>query len=164
MKKSILILRIVFFILIITNAVVIYHFSAQDGNESSKISQKIVRENVNNVKTTNKTEKKKILNQIEKIIRKMAHVLIYTSLGIWLISFALTFTIKRKTQIIGATAFGLLYAVIDEVNQHFTVGRTGKVTDVIIDTIGIIIGIAIVLLTVYIYKKIKSKKFYKAKI
>lgn len=154
MKKNIL--RIIFLILVIINVIVIFHFSAQDGKESSKVSQKIVKENVNNVKTTNQSEKKKILNKIEKVLRKLAHVLIYTSLGIWSISFVLTLRIKRTTQILTTTFWGIILAGIDEINQHFTSGRTGKLIDVFIDTIGVVLGILIVLLIVHICKKIKE--------
>lgn len=156
MKRNIF--RIIFLILIIVNALVIFQFSAQDGKKSEKISQKIVNENMNNVKTTNQTERNKILKKREKIIRKIAHILIYTSLGTWSICFALTFNIKRWVQVVGSIIGCVLYACSDELHQRFISGRSGNITDVFIDTIGITLGIGVVLLIVYIYKKIKGIK------
>lgn len=155
MKKNIL--RIIFLILVIINAVVIFIFSAQDGKKSEKISQKIVNENLNNVKTTNQTEKDKILKQREKIVRKIAHVLIYTSLGIWSMSFISTFNMKNTRKVLFATIWGAFYASTDELHQRFISGRSGNITDVFIDTIGVLLGIAIVMLIIFISKKITKK-------
>ena len=53
----------------------------------------------------------------ESIVRKIAHFSIYTSLGIWLISFILTFKLKLKYQITIASVLGIVYAITDEFHQ-----------------------------------------------
>ena len=55
---------------------------------------------------------------------------------------------------------GILYAISDEFHQSFSPGRTPKVTDVYIDTLGIILGVLLVILIRTFYKEIK-KKCYK---
>ena len=55
---------------------------------------------------------------------------------------------------------GVIYAISDEIHQCFTPGRGPLVTDVIIDTMGVLLGILLVVLVIKIYEKliIKHKK------
>lgn len=79
---------------------------------------------------------------VEFIIRKAAHVVAYAILS-FLMLFALWKTAKMKkwlTMVI--TLLGsFLYACSDELHQMYTGDRTPKFTDVMIDTIGVMIGI-----------------------
>jgi VanZ family protein len=52
-----------------------------------------------------------------------------------------------------AFVFSFIFAIFDELHQFFVVGREGKITDVGIDAIGIILG----LLFHYILNKFKRK-------
>lgn len=55
---------------------------------------------------------------------------------------------------------GMGYAILDEIHQLFIDGRAGQVRDVLIDTIGIALGVWIVLImrkiVFYIVKKRKE--------
>ncbi len=51
--------------------------------------------------------------------------------------------VERKTLALAAL-FTVLYAIFDEVHQLFIVGRTGTVGDVLIDSLGILIGILVI--------------------
>ena len=53
---------------------------------------------------------------------------------------------------------GILYAITDEVHQLYIPGRSGKWQDVCIDSIGVLLGIFVLLLIVEIIYKIKQKK------
>ena len=53
-------------------------------------------------------------------------------------------------------SIGILYAISDEFHQSFSPGRSPKVTDVYIDTLGVIVGALLVILIRMIYKKIKK--------
>ena len=67
------------------------------------------------------------------ILRKIAHVSEYSVLGALLLR-----AIQRPAVAILA---GGLYAVTDEVHQHFVRGRHATWYDVLIDTIGVAIGV-----------------------
>ena len=53
---------------------------------------------------------------------------------------------------------GILYAASDEFHQSFSPGRTPKVTDVYIDTLGVILGILLVLFIREAYYKCITKE------
>ncbi|HZB22732.1 MAG TPA: VanZ family protein [Gaiellaceae bacterium] len=68
----------------------------------------------------------------DTILRKAAHVAEFAVLGALL---------ARATGRVGlAVALGVLYAVSDEVHQHFVPGRTGNALDVAIDALGVAAG------------------------
>lgn len=56
-----------------------------------------------------------------------------------------------------AWSFATLYAVTDEIHQIFVPGRTGKPTDVLIDSAGILFGILIVALVLHLIAKRKQR-------
>ena len=62
----------------------------------------------------------------------------------------LTFKINPKKQVIFAGVMGISYAISDEIHQLFVSGRAGQVQDVIIDSIGVILGICILMLFIKI--------------
>jgi VanZ family protein len=69
------------------------------------------------------------------VLRKLAHTAEYAILGALLL---------RATGRIGiALALGIAYAVSDEIHQTFVPGRAGKPLDVAIDTLGLVVGVAI---------------------
>ena len=53
---------------------------------------------------------------------------------------------------------GIEYASLDEIHQLFIEGRAGKITDVLIDTIGISIGICLAMLLYKIVSKILNTR------
>lgn len=79
------------------------------------------------------------------IVRKMAHFTEYFILGILVIN-SLDISNKRYLY---SFIIGFIYAISDEVHQLFIVGRSGKIFDVLIDSLGIIMSI-------FIYKAYKN--------
>ena len=150
------ILRIIFLILIITNSLIIFGFSAQNGEESSNLSKTVITKiaDIFNVEENRES----FLNIGESVIRKLAHFSIYTLLGIWVVCFMLTFKIKLKWQITLTAVWGLLYAITDEFHQMFSSGRHASINDVVIDTLGVLFGLFLVLTINKIIEIIKQKK------
>ena len=68
-----------------------------------------------------------------------------------------TYKIKNKWGFVITIVIGILYAMSDEIHQSFSPGRSPKITDVCIDTLGIIVGALLVILIRMIYKKIRTK-------
>ena len=57
-----------------------------------------------------------------------------------------------------SSLIGVIYAVSDELHQLFVNGRSGKIIDVVIDSIGIFTGIAMYLLMKKIIMNIVKEK------
>ena len=149
--------RILFAVLIIINCIVIFNFSAQDSEKSSKTSGVVVNRVVNTISSVNKKVKEESLRDIVTFYtRKAAHFSIYTLLGIWLMNEANTFDISKKRKMFISVMFGLLYAVSDEFHQSFVGGRSPEVRDVCIDTCGVLFGTIIVIIINKIVHKMKQ--------
>ena len=72
----------------------------------------------------------------DEVLRKCAHVTEYAILG-----FLLLRAIGRE---LPALLVGVAYAATDELHQHFVAGRHGSPVDVLIDTVGLLIGTVLV--------------------
>lgn len=81
------------------------------------------------------------------IIRKSAHIFEFFILGILIIYIFLEIKIQDKYRIIYSFVIALLIAIIDETIQTFIPGRAGSPIDVLIDTIGIILGILLIIIS-----------------
>ena len=147
---------------LITIFVTIFGFSNQDAEQSGGLSQKVtnfVVEIIPRIKYMPKQEKENIVNRIEKIIRKLAHFSIYTIVGILLMSLMSTYNFKELDKIAISLIIGIIYASTDEIHQAFIPGRGPLVTDVILDSIGVLTGICIVLLVYKIICKMCRHKY-----
>lgn len=168
MKKeksiSINIFRMILIILLLCTFFIIFGFSSQNGEKSGGISRKVTETILKVSSNYNKLEegeKEVVLHRTESIIRKIAHFSIYAVVGFLLMGLLSTYKIKDKWRIIITIIIGILYAMSDEFHQSFSPGRTPKITDVYIDTLGIILGALLVVLIRIIYKKIKTKYYKK---
>jgi VanZ family protein len=73
------------------------------------------------------------LGPLDIVLSKGAHLTEYAVLG-----FLLVWASRRES--VGFLV-GIAYAASDEVHQHFVPGRHGSALDVVIDTVGIAIGV-----------------------
>lgn len=83
---------------------------------------------------------------IHTFVRKGAHLGAYLILGaLFMIALRSSYqtTLRKRAFIAFISSF--LYAISDEVHQLFVSGRSGQVTDVLIDSLGAAIGIGIYL-------------------
>lgn len=156
------IIRGIIIILLLMTCSIIFGFSNQNGEESSGISRKItelITKNIKEIQNLEEEQKEIVLNKIEKIIRKIAHFSIYTVIGILLMTLMYTYKIKEKIKVYLSLFLGILYASLDEIHQLFIQGRSAQITDVFIDTMGVILGILLVMLIQkIIYEYILNKK------
>ena len=135
MKKAIKI------ILVILWMAIIFCFSNQKADDSSKLSDGLIVKVANIFVDKNLSTKDKeiILEKYTTVVRKTAHFSIYLILGILVISLLLEYNIKHI--ILVSLIICLLYSISDEVHQLFIDGRSGEVRDVLIDTTGSLVGI-----------------------
>ena len=85
---------------------------------------------------------------LNRIVRKLAHLTEFTFLG------GVLYVVLRRYieygTVVKTIGVGIVIACLDEFIQLFSLGRSSQVFDVLIDTIGIIIGILVVKLAYYI--------------
>lgn len=159
MKASIT--KAILLILLLGTFFTIFRFSNQDGEKSGNISRKItniVTKNIESVQTLEQKEKEKVMKRIENMIRKTAHFLIYTVVGLLLMGIMSRYKIENKKKVIISLIIGVIYASLDEIHQAFIPERTARVTDVIIDALGLILGILCIIAIEKQIKKVKETK------
>lgn len=159
MKKNIL--RIILILLLLGTFYIIFGFSSQDGEKSGSISRRITEKIatfIPQIQKENEIEKENIMNTMESIIRKMAHFSIYTVVGLLLMALVSTYNIKEKNRLIITLTTGIIYASSDEIHQSFVPGRSPMITDIVIDTMGVILGILLIILGKKIIKKYRKNK------
>lgn len=107
-------------------------------------------------------EQRALAMQIDYPVRKLAHASEYTVLGILysLSVLSVSAVPKRKKLLCTAFPLGVLYAMSDEFHQLFVPGRAGRVSDVLIDSSGVLLGIAIVSLFMHIKQFLKTRSVY----
>ena len=69
-----------------------------------------------------------------------------------------TYNLKEIDKLGYSLIIGVIYASSDEIHQSFTPGRGPLLTDVIIDTMGILLGILLIMLVLKLYKIIQNGK------
>jgi VanZ family protein len=151
--KVLKIKKIILWILILGWMTIIFLFSSQNADESSALSEGFLRRFIlwflpDNIST-------ETVDLLEHIVRKCAHMTEYAVLSI-LISMELRLYVSFKLQwkyIVISVILVMLYAATDEFHQLFIGGRSGQVKDVLIDTLGGLIGACIVSLVIRIRKK-----------
>ena len=89
---------------------------------------------------------------LNRIVRKLAHLTEFTILG------SVLYMILRRYitygTVIKTIGLGMLIACLDEFIQRFSPGRSSQFSDILIDTVGVVIGILVVKLVYNIrYKR-----------
>lgn len=156
------IVRAILIILLIGTFSIIFGFSNQDSKKSGGLSQKVaefVVRFVPNLEQLEQEQKTVITDRIESVIRKIAHFTIYTLVGFLLMSLMCTYKLKQLDQVSISLIIGVIYASTDEIHQAFIPGRGPQVTDVMLDSLGVLTGIFISLLVVEIIRKITKKNY-----
>ena len=115
----------------------IFYMSSCNGNVSSDQSGTIAYV-LHNILGINYSDK------LIFIIRKCAHVSEFFILGILVINLVSKYNVKHIYFI--SFIICVLYSSSDEFHQLFVPGRSGQVTDVLIDLIGVVLGLLLVFL------------------
>ena len=149
-------IKIIGIIFIFIWMVSIFAFSGQVGTESSGTSRKVTEFIVQLVSDKSIEENEELIANLDKIIRKLAHYTIYTIGGILIYNYANTTDKSKKEKILYSIAFGAGYAITDELHQFFVPGRSARIFDVGIDTLGVITGVLLYLVIITIIQKWRS--------
>jgi VanZ family protein len=140
---------------------VIFGFSAQTKEESSVVSEGVSYRLVESTGFLfhlhlDEEQLREIADSIENVVRKGAHMTEYAILAIlifvWIGQWQLT--VLRRGCI--AVLMSALYACSDEAHQLFVAGRAGRFSDVMIDSAGALLGLALFLVVCRVVKRIKG--------
>lgn len=137
--------------------IVIFYFSAQEGDESTELSNSIY---ASIVKYLSPILSDGITDFLYLYIRKVAHFSIYMLLSASL-SLA-TYNFLRLNNKVNAKYYAIpylicvLYAISDEYHQSFTPGRTCSLRDMAIDSLGAMLSL-IVVITLYLVNNRKRR-------
>ena len=86
------------------------------------------------------------IGELHHAIRKCAHFTEYALEAFFVAKTLTAFRVRRQTWLAYALLIGLLTAVIDENIQLYSIGRSGQVTDVLLDFSGTIVGVVMAML------------------
>ena len=141
-----IIVKIIGITLILMWMMTVFIFSNEKAKKSETTSRKVTIAIVQAISGKDISDNEEALVSADRIVRKLAHYTLYTVGGVLIISFAYTMDKTKKEKILYSIAFGVCFVITDEVHQLFVPGRTGRLLDVGIDTLGIITGILIFLI------------------
>lgn len=142
---------------------VIFTFSAQTKEESSAVSEGFSYRIVNTTGLffhlhIDEERLRQVAGAIERFVRKGAHMTEYAILAVQFYVWIGRWQITRLRRSIAATFMAVLYAGSDEFHQLFVAGRAGTISDVLIDSAGVVSGLAIFLLVENIIEVLRKRR------
>lgn len=158
MKK----IKVISCLLTIGVMALIFFFSSQNSAESSELSNGVTYRvaefilTLTDMKYTNTADLAEIMHNF---IRKCAHFSEYAVLGMSMYITIRIFSCKTAGRVRVYTILAcMLYAVTDEIHQHFVPGRTERIFDVFVDTCGAAAGVIIISVLLLIIKFYRKRK------
>lgn len=133
--------RILWLILTLLQMGFIFFMSSRDAVHSSSDSLGITKWlcSIFLSKNMSVADRTQIIESIHGWIRMGAHFTEFAVLGLFL--FLCLRGVRHVISI--AWILGIIYAISDEIHQYFVPGRACEITDIIIDSVGVICGIII---------------------
>jgi len=155
-------IRFVLWTVVVLWMVLIFCLSAQEAAQSSSLSGSTIRKVVEitqpGFRELPVEQKDIIVADFQHMARKTAHALAYLVLGVLSVSALLQYPSGSGVRFAAALAVCIAYAGTDEVHQLFVPGRSGQIGDVCIDASGGLVGILIVLLIRWMWRRRRMKK------
>lgn len=147
---------------------IIFHFSAQDGDESSSLSQRITQKGVEiaNSLAGNAWSDEKVAgleDRYEHFIRKTAHFAEYAYMGVLVYLLWRQWICRKRKLYLLTTGWVFLSAAGDEFHQYFVPGRYASPWDVLLDTCGGFVGMLFCVGVSSLYRRHKKKAMEKVK-
>lgn len=159
------IIRVLLLALILWWMYTIYDFSGDTGEQSQSLSDKITIKVVHiiekNYDSLAPEEQKELFDHTSFYVRKIGHFGEFAILAILISFFVMTFEklkANRKLLWIIPGVICFLYALSDEIHQGFVDGRTPKVFDVGVDTVGGLFGALFIFVIYIVVNKKKNKR------
>ena len=141
---------------------VIFSFSAKPAEESGEMSRSVGRMAgkifVSDFANWSESRRTEFAEGIDYPLRKCAHVTEYAIFGALLMLTMMSYGNALRDCLIWSFSIAVFYAAVDEFHQLFVAGRGGRLTDVLIDSLGVVIGILVVRGIEMLYKVVYNRK------
>lgn len=146
--------KVLSIILVILWMMLIFNFSKDNGEKSTSLTNQVITTIVSTFTNIEKNseEMDKILDITFVPVRKCAHFFVYFCLGLLIMNALYIWEIHKKTLII-SSLLCILFSISDEVHQSFVDGRSGNLTDVLLDS-------SASLIASYLYHKFIIMRYY----
>lgn len=150
--------RAILWLITLSLLLMMFGFSAQEGEQSGSISDKIARPITDSLAQRQGLTGKaywKLYAQVDFAVRKTAHFLEYMLLGLLLTLLLDSYRVRWYWL---SWAGCTLYAATDEIHQLFVAGRTGKWQDVLLDSSGALAGLLLAMFMLWLIRRRRAKK------
>lgn len=127
---------IIKYLTVIVWMLIIFLLSNEPASLSSERSDVILR-------TVQSIDLSLLQDATEFIVRKFAHLLAYFVLGMLLYLLVSEYKLSVRRTMLVSIILAAAYACTDEIHQLFVTGRSGQVSDVLIDTTGALVGVLV---------------------
>ncbi|MBO7514020.1 MAG: VanZ family protein [Lachnospiraceae bacterium] len=144
-------------ILLIAWMGLIFYMSSQQGGESSGLSNKIVSKLFSLFPFLGDPDDKEaeIFLTFSLIVRKTAHFTEYLILAVLAFFFISSYYVSMGAYLF-SWLFATIYAITDEIHQHFIPGRVAAPLDVCVDSAGALFGVYLVFLVMRARKRSRA--------
>lgn len=137
----------IFLILTLCWMAVIFNFSSREAaisaQDSTSVGELLGKIFVPHFKEWDCEQQLAFAMRVDHPVRKTAHATEYAVLGLLLAGSFSDRKRKRWMSIAVPWLFGTMYAVSDEIHQYFVPGRSCQVSDMMLDSLGVIVGVLI---------------------
>lgn len=149
--------RKIFIMAVLLWMVGIFAFSARNGSistqDSNHIGMLVGKILIQDFEDWDVQEQLTFVEKIDHSVRKTAHAAEYAVLGMLLVGALYQREEKNRRIAFLSWGIGTVYAATDEIHQLFVPGRSGQLSDVLLDSSGVAIGVVVVLGILYFYRK-----------
>lgn len=153
--------KILLWILVLLCMGMIFCFSSQKATESDKTSLSFAGRIIQMLDMDDSLtpeEIEKTSEDINHVVRKGAHFSIYGLLGALILLLIIQYNVRLTRVLPYSTLISMLYACSDEYHQTFVPGRSGQLSDILLDTAGAFCGAVLVMFVVVLIKSRKHRE------
>lgn len=130
-------------LLVIVWMIIIFLFSAQPATASNNLSLGVIDQLLSFLGFSIDADLE-LMNTINFMIRKGAHLFVYLILGGLITNALWSYRLTKGSLLILSCIIGSSFAASDEFHQLFVDGRSGQISDVLLDSLGVVIGVLLV--------------------
>lgn len=144
----------IYLLLTLIVMIIIFFLSQQDGNNSSETSFRFANTMIGRLAIQLAQTFLPMFEPID-VIRETAHAFEFFVLAIF--SYSMFFNYGLKRLLIINVILGAIYALSDEIHQIFIPYRTFQLFDILMDSLGVLVG-SLIMLFIYRCKDNSSRK------
>lgn len=153
--------RILFWVLSLLWMGTIFLLSAQTGEVSQSLSEETARYAffflIPGFSGMDQQQQQLLVQSVQFVIRKAAHMGMFAVLGMLLFDALKTPQRPIKGAALRAAIIGSAWAAIDELHQLTVPGRSGQLRDVLIDAVGVAMGVGFLCVLLWMRNRLAKR-------